>query len=69
MLEATNTLLSLLGTQEKVAVFLGYTDRNYRNIRRKIERGEQIPTRISSLIVMKLQEAQNRTGSENDFIL
>ncbi|GFH63350.1 MAG: hypothetical protein ZNDK_1121 [Candidatus Desulfovibrio kirbyi] len=58
MIEAVNILIDLLGTHEKVALFLGYTDRNYRNIRRKIERGEEIPPRISSLIQMKLYELQ-----------
>lgn len=58
MWEAINTLLTLLGTHEKVADTLGYTDRQYRNIRRKIERGEELPPRISTLIAMKLQEIQ-----------
>lgn len=58
MWEAINALLILLGTHELVAHRLGYTDRKYRNIRRKIERGEELPPRISTLIVMKLQEIQ-----------
>ena len=58
MWNAINTLLCLLGTHEKVAHRLGYTDRQYRNIRRKIERGEELPPRISTLIRMKLQEIQ-----------
>ena len=58
MREATNELLLHLGTHENVANILGYTDRQYRNIRRKVERGEELPPRISTLISMKLQEIQ-----------
>lgn len=54
MWEAINALLYLLGTHENVAHKLGYTDRQYRNIRRK----EELPPRISPLIRMKLQEIQ-----------
>jgi hypothetical protein len=56
MQDAVNSLFRLLGSHEKVAYLLGYTDRQYRNIRRKIERGEELPQRISILINMKLQE-------------
>lgn len=62
MLEAINTLFYLLGTHENVAYTLGYTDRQYRNIRRKVERGEELPTRISTLICIKLQEIQAKNG-------
>lgn len=58
MWEAINALLYLLGTHENVAHKRGYTDRQYRNIRRKVERGEELPPRISTLIRMKLQEIQ-----------
>ncbi len=58
MWEAINSLFCLLGSHGEVTEKLGYTDRQYRNIRRKIERGEELPPRISKLIDAKLQEAQ-----------
>ena len=66
MWEAINTLFQLLGTHENVAHKLGYTDRQYRNIRRKVERGEELPPRISTLISMKLQEMQLAVGASHD---
>ena len=66
MREATNTLFNLLGTHEQVAHILGYTDRQYRNIRRKIERGEELPPRISMLISVKLQEIQSTIGARHE---
>ncbi len=65
MWKAINTLLCLLGTHENVAHKLGYTDRQYRNIRRKVERGEELPPRISTLISMKLQEIQTQARVEH----
>lgn len=56
MRETVNLLLDSLGSHERVAYALGYTDRHYRTIRRKIERGETIPPRVSSLMLMTLQE-------------
>jgi hypothetical protein len=53
-----NFLFAALGTQEKVAVFLGYTNRHYRKIRIKIENGEQLPARIENLIRAKVRELQ-----------
>lgn len=66
MCEAINSLFSLLGTHEKVAYILGYTDRQYRNIRRKIERGEELPPRITALIDMKLREIQVAAGESHE---
>ena len=60
--EAINSLVCIMGSHEKVAYFLGYSDRQYRNIRRKIRRGEELPPRISNLIATKLQEIQQNTG-------
>jgi len=56
MRETVNLLLNRLGSHERVADALGYTDRHYRTIRRKIERGEKLPPRVSSLMLMTLQE-------------
>ena len=66
MSDAIKNMLILLGTHEKVAYLLGYTDRQYRNIRRKIERGEELPPRISSLIDMKLREIQSPVEADNE---
>ena len=38
MSDAVNWLLARFGSHEKVAEILGYTPRNYRKIRRKIEK-------------------------------
>jgi len=63
MWDNINALFYLLGTHENVAHKLGYTDRQYRNIRRKVERGEELPPRISTLISMKLQEIRSGVGA------
>lgn len=54
----TDYLLVALGTHEKVAESLGYTNRHYRKIRIKIEQGEQLPARIEILIQGKVRELQ-----------
>lgn len=66
MWEAINSLFHLFGTHGEVAEKLGYTDRQYRNIRRKVERGEELPPRISKLISMKLQEVQLEAGAGHE---
>jgi hypothetical protein len=66
MWESINALFNLLGTHENVAHMLGYTDRQYRNIRRKVERGEELPPRISTLISMKLQEIRSAAGAAHE---
>ena len=53
-----NFLFAALGTQEKVAASLGYTNRHYRKIRIKIENGEKLPARIENLIRAKVREFQ-----------
>lgn len=65
MYDAINSLLSLIGSHEKVAFFLGYSDRQYRNIRRKVRRGEDLPPRIFNLITVKLQEIQQNSGGSH----
>ena len=59
MREKTDRLLYLLGTNEAVAEALEYTPRQYRNIRNKILRGEEISPRIMALISLKLGELEN----------
>ena len=50
-------LKNLYGQHSTVAEELGYTDRQYRNIRKKVEQGGELPARISSLLHLKLQAA------------
>ena len=58
MCDAVNSLFIQFGSHEKVAEILGYTLRHYRKIRRKIERGEELPSRIEVLLGTKLREIQ-----------
>ncbi|MDY0275463.1 MAG: hypothetical protein RBR42_08515 [Desulfomicrobium sp.] len=64
MSDAVNGLFARFGSHEKVAEVLGYTPRNYRKIRRKIERGETIPLRIEVLLDTKLREVQYQYANE-----
>ena len=61
-----NSLCTLAGRHSEVAILLGYTDRQYRNIRNKVAQGEELPPRIAELIRMKLQELQALAEVEND---
>ena len=65
MSDAVNWLLARFGSHEKVAEILGYTPRNYRKIRRKIERGEGLPPRIEVLLDTKLREIQRDCESSH----
>lgn len=58
MWDAVNLLLDRFGSHERVAEILGYSVRNYRKIRRRIERGEELPPRIEVLVLTKLRELQ-----------
>ena len=60
MEEALNRLLAVYGRNEFVAEALGYSDRQYRNIRRKIKKGEALPARTVELITLKLQQLHNQ---------
>ncbi len=67
MSNAVNWLLARFGSHEKVAEILGYTPRNYRKIRRKIERGEILPQRIEVLLDTKFREVQRNCESEHAY--
>lgn len=58
MNEAINLLLTAYGTHELAADALGYSERQYRNIRQKIAKGDPLPSRITALIDLKLREIQ-----------
>ena len=57
--EAINRLLSAYVTHELAACALGYSDRQYRNIRQKVARGDPLPPRIAALISLKLKQIQS----------
>lgn len=68
MKEMLEGLLRVLGTHTAVAKALGYTDRQYLNIRRKVERGEELNPRVKILIRVRTQmlqhgEADNVSGN------
>lgn len=67
MKEALNRLLAVYGRNEFVAEALGYSDRQYRNIRKKVKNGETLPARTVELINLKLQQAhhQSECAGEN----
>ena len=67
MNEAINLFLTTYGTHELAADALGYSDRQYRNIRKKVKNGETLPARTVELINLKLQQAhhQSECAGEN----
>jgi len=46
------------GSHERAAEYLGYSIRQYRDIRRKIKTGSILPARIENLIRAKARELQ-----------
>jgi len=61
MKDVFDHLFRLLGTQAAVAKALGYTDRQYLNIRRKVERGEKLHPRVASFLQMRIQMIEGPT--------
>ena len=55
-------LKNIYGSHWIVAEKLGYTDRQYRNIRKKVALGGELPARIESLLHLKLQAAQDKSS-------
>ena len=53
-----NYLFEVCGSHEKAAEYLGYSIRQYRDIRRKIEAGYIPPARMENLIRAKVRELQ-----------
>ncbi|MDR2744389.1 MAG: hypothetical protein LBB66_04215 [Desulfovibrio sp.] len=60
--EALVRLLAVYGTNEFVAEALGYSDRQYRNIRKKVKNGEALPARTVELINLKLRHLHSQSG-------
>jgi hypothetical protein len=54
-------LLRQLGTYAAVARALGYTERQYLNIRRKVERGEELHPRVDTFIRIRAQSLQGNS--------
>ncbi len=63
MKEIFDDLLRMLGTHSAAAEALGYTDRQYRNIRRRVEKGEDLHPRIESSILLKSQMLHGSAAS------
>ncbi len=55
MKDIFDLLFRRLGTQSAVAKALGYTERQYLNIRRKVERGEELHPRVETFILVRTQ--------------
>ena len=53
-----NFLSLTFGSHERAAESLGYSDRHYRKLRKKIKEGENIPARIENLLKAKMRELQ-----------
>lgn len=63
-------LFRVFGTQAAVAKALGYTDRQYLNIRRKVERGERLHPRVTTFILVRVQMIKrNSVDSRQDLFL
>ena len=68
MQEIIDRLFLAYGEHDEVAWAIGYSDRQYRNIRRKVANGEVIAPRIIQLMRMKLQQMKGdcSSGDDND---
>jgi hypothetical protein len=55
MKDIFDLLFRKLGSQSAVAKALGYTCRQYLNIRRKVERGEELHPRVETFILVRAQ--------------
>ena len=53
-----NFLSCVCGSHERAAELLGYSERHYRKIRKRIRKGEHIPARIENLLKAKMRELQ-----------
>ncbi len=61
MKDIFDQLLRQLGTYAAVARALGYTERQYLNIRRKVERGEELHPRVDTFIRIRAQSLQGNS--------
>jgi hypothetical protein len=56
MKEQMNFLFSALGSHHKVAALLGYDERYYRKIRKRVEAGERISERVKIMLEVRARE-------------
>ena len=61
MKDLFDLLLRRMGSHAAVARALGYTGRQYRNIRKKVEDGERLHPRVEILILVKSQLIQGNS--------
>ena len=61
MKDIFDQLLRQFGTYAAVARALGYTERQYLNIRRKVERGEELHPRVDTFIRIRAQLLQGNS--------
>jgi len=68
MRELIEQLFLAYGRHDAVASAIGYTDRQYRNIRRKVQNGEAVSPRIAKLMRMKLEQIRGGclNGDDDD---
>jgi hypothetical protein len=65
MKEIIDLLFHLKGSHTAVARALGYTGRQYRNIRKKVETGERLHPRVETFIRVKSQIIQGNSRARN----
>jgi len=61
MKEIIELLFRQMGSHTAVARALGYTGRQYRNIRKKVENGEKLHPRVETFIRVKSQMIQGNS--------
>lgn len=61
MKEIIELLLRQMGSHSVVARALGYTGRQYRNIRKKVENGENLHPRVETFLLVKSQMIQGNS--------
>ena len=61
MKEIIELLFRQMGSHTAVARALGYTGRQYRNIRKKVENGEKLHPRVETFILVKSQTIQGNS--------
>ena len=65
MLSICKKLFLLLGSHEATAEALEYSDRQYRNIRRSLEKGQHLNPRTESWLINKSKEIIAEKSSNN----
>jgi hypothetical protein len=65
MKEIIDLLFHLKGSHTAVARALGYTGRQYRNIRKKVESGERLHPRVETFILVQSQIIQGNSPARN----